>query len=203
MAVARKLTLRIAIAVGAIFLLATGAGFYLRWSLSKSLRSLDLAPFATVMEKAGSDLVVVRQPSHSQPLLPRGYLVAYEEDPEGFKGDAKLFETWVYAMSLSTSVLQNGPDGNWVRSSSDLKSAQPRSRLDPWQHPFCLLRRDNAVLAISAGPRAPGSPTCNDIAITAEDLANFPHKKLLESPSGSLVLVIAKNSLRPRQTSTH
>ena len=199
----RKFALRITTALATALLLCTGGWFYLNWSLSKGLRTLDFVPFITIMEKAGSDLVVMRQRGPSQPHLPRGYLVAYEQDPEGFKGDAKLFETWVYAMSLSTSVLQSGPDGNWVMGSSDLKSAGPRSRLDPWQHPFCLLRRGDAVLAISAGPHAPGSPACNNIAMTAEDLATFPQKKLLESPSGSLVLVITKHLLRPQQTSMH
>ena len=197
----RKFALRIATALGATFLLGAGGWFYLNWSLSKSLRTVDFAPLFTAMEKAGSDLVVMRQPRPSQPHLSRGYLVAYEEDPDGFKGDAKLFETWVYAISLSTSVLQNGPDGNWAKSSSDLESAKTGRRLDPWQHPFCLLRRDDAVLAISAGPHAPGSPACNDIAMTEEDLATFPQKKLVESPSGSLLLVITKNSLRSPQAS--
>jgi len=192
-----------AIAGFAILLLVAGGWFYLNWGLSRGLRSLDLVPFATIMEKAGSDLVVMKQQGPSQALLPRGYLVAYEQDPEGFKGDAKLFETWVYAMSLSTSVLQSGPSGNWVKSSSDLQSAKPGSRLDPWQHPFCLLRRGDAVLVISAGPRALGIPACNNIAMAAEDLATFPQKKLLESPSGSLVLVITKDSLRAQQTSTY
>ena len=198
-----KFALRITIALGATLLFGTGGWFYLKWSLSKSLRTLNVAPFTTIMEKAGSDLVVMRQRGPSPPRLPRGYLVAYEQDPEGFKGDAKLFETWVYAMSVSTSVLLNGPDGNWVKSSSDLDSAKPASRLDPWQHPFCLLRRDDAVLAISAGPHAPGPPACKNIAMTAEDLATLPQKKLLESPSGSLVLVITRNSLRPQQASTN
>lgn len=203
MAGSRKFAFWIAVALGAILLLGTGGWFYLKWSLDRSLRTLDLAPFATIVEKAGSDLVVMKQAGPSQPHLPRGYLVAYEQDPERFKGDAKLFETWVYAMSLSTSVLQNGPDGNWVKSSSDFESAKPGRRLDPWQHPFCLLRRDDAVLAISAGPHASGSPACNNIAMTAEDLETFPQKKLLESPSGSLVLVITRNSVGTQQTSTH
>lgn len=199
----RKFALRITTAVAATLLLATGGWFYLKWSLSRSLRTLEVAPFATIMEKAGSDLVVMRQRGSPQPHLPHGYLVAYEQNPEGFKGDAKLFETWLRAMSLNTSVLENGPEGNWVKSSSDLEFAKPESRLDPWQHPFCLLRRDDAVLAISAGPHAPGSPVCNNIAMTAEDLATFPQKKLLESPSGSFLLVITKNSLQPQQASTH
>lgn len=198
-----KFAFRIVIAASAFLLLGTGGWFCLNWSLSRGLRSLDLAPFATIMEKAGSDLVVIKQQGPTQAHLFRGYLVAYEQDPEGFKGDAKLFETWVYAMSLSTSVLQNGPAGNWVKNSSELEFAKPTRRLDPWQHPFCLLRRGDAVLAISAGPQAPGSPTCKNIAITAEDLTAFPQKKLLESPSGSLVLVVTKDSLRPQQTSTH
>jgi len=197
----RKFALRITTAFGVLLLLGVGGWFYLNWSLGRSLRTVDFAPFFTVIEKAGSDLVVMRQLRPSQPHLPRGYLVAYEENPEGFKGDAKLFETWVYAMSLTTSVLQNGPDGNWVKNSSDLESAKPGSHLDPWQHPFCLLRRDDAVLAISAGPNAPGSPACNNIAMTEQDLATFSQKKLLESPSGSLVLVITKNSIRAPQTS--
>lgn len=200
MAKDRKFAVRIAIVIVALLLLGIGGWFYLNWSLSRGLRALDLAPFATIMEKAGSDLVVIERAGPPQPGLFRGYLVAYEQDPKGFKGDAKLFETWLYAMSLTTSVLENGPAGNWVKSSSDIESQKGGSRLDPWQHPFCLLRRDDAILAISAGPQAPGSPTCNNIPFTAEDLATFPQKKLLQSPSGSLVLVVTRNSLLPQQT---
>ncbi len=118
-----------------------------------------------------------------------GSLAAYEHNPGAFKADAKLFEAWLTAMQLSTSVLAHGPSGNWVKSSSDLDYLKTEKRLDPWGHSLCILRRGNAVLAISGGASAPGSPTCKDVRITEDELGKFPQKKLLQSRSGSLMLV--------------
>jgi hypothetical protein len=145
------------------------------------------------MQKAASDIVVVKQPaSANSPSQPRGYLAAYQQDPKGFQSDAKLFDAWLIATQLATSALQHSARGNWILSSSEVDYVQPDKRIDPWSHTFCLLRREDTVLVISAGPSATGSPSCKDVQIGADELNSLAHGKLLQSPSGSLVLVINK-----------
>lgn len=146
-----------------------------------------LLQFVTFAKKTGADLVVIKQP----PLAPwnaPGY------SSERIEADAKLFDMWSTAVQLSSAVLENGPAGDWVRSSSELEGAKVDSKTDPWGHSICLLRRDGLVLVISAGPGAPSSPNCKNIHMTADELAKFPRRKLLQSPSGSLVLVADKAS---------
>jgi len=120
--------------------------------------------------------------------LAQGYAVAYERNPEGFRADATLFETWSRAMALGSQALESGPAGNWVHSSLDVNGST-ENRLDPWNHAFCMLRRENMLVVVSA---APSSPLCKDVQIQAEELSQLPHGRLLESPSGSLILVIER-----------
>jgi hypothetical protein len=163
-------------------------------ALGRGLRSNSVEPFVTIMKKAASDVVVAKQRSlSSQSALPAGYLVAYEQNREDFNADAKLFDAWMTAMQLGTFVLEHGPNGNWVRSSSAIEGVVPENQLDPWAHSLCVLRRGDSVLVISGGPNAPSSPLCKDVKMTDEELASFPHKKLLQTPAGSLVLVADKS----------
>lgn len=160
--------------------------------LSRVLTPMSSQPIEVVMKKVGSDIVVAKQPTSSRTVLPGGYLVAYEQDPAGFKADAKLFDTWLTAVQLANSVLDRGPGGNWVKNSAILDLGKPEHKIDPWNHSLCVMRRGDTVLVISGGPSAPGSPVCKDVGMTAEDLSKFPPGKLLQSPRGSLVLVAAK-----------
>lgn len=157
----------------------------------------SLSKLVTVGKKVGSDLVVVKQPtwSSSNRPLPPGYLLAYEQNPEGFEADARLFDMWTTAIRVSTSVVDNGPSGNWVKNSSELTNLPTKDRVDPWGHTVCVLRRSDLVLVISGGAGAPRSPTCKDIQMTSEELGKFPNKKLLQSPTGSLVLVFSQGPI--------
>ncbi|HEV2397677.1 MAG TPA: hypothetical protein VGS27_12095 [Candidatus Sulfotelmatobacter sp.] len=164
-------------------------------AFGRGLRSISVEPFVTIVKKAASDVVVAKQsPSSSQSTLPAGYLLAYEQNREGFNADAKLFDAWLTASQLGTFVLERGPNGNWVRNSSAIEHLEPKFRLDPWGHSLCVLRRGDSVLVISGGPYAPSSPVCMNVRMTDEDLAAFPHKKLLQTPAGSLVLVVGKGA---------
>ena len=157
----------------------------------------SLSKLVTVGKKVGSDLVVVKQPSRSSSnrRLPSGYLLAYEQNPEGFEADARLFDMWTTAIKLSTSVVGNGPSGTWVKNSSELTNLPTKDRIDPWGHTVCVLRRSDMVLVISGGAGAPSSPTCKDIRMTSEELEKFPNKKLLQSSTGSLVLVYSQGPI--------
>ncbi len=192
MAIKRKVILWGVCIAALLLLVVAGAQF----ELGRGLRTVSVQPFATILKKVGAGIVVAKRPSPSsvQVAPPAGYLIAYENDVEGFKADAKLFDSWMAAIKLSSSVLESGSAGDWVANSSNLQYVKPENRADPWGHPFCVMRRGKAVLVISGGPTAPGSPVCRDVGITADELAEFPRKKLLQSPSGSLVLVDVEDS---------
>ena len=122
-----------------------------------------------------------------------GYLVAYQRDAEGFHGDAKLFDTWMASLKLGSAALKNTSSGDWVRSSSDADYIRSEDRVDPWNHTFCLLRRCDDVMVVSGGPKASASPACRDVHLQAKDLAELPHRKLLESPAGYFVLIVDRD----------
>lgn len=159
-------------------------------SLARALRTIPVEPLATIMEKTGSDLVVLKQrgdlPTRETQLPDT--LAAYEQNPQAFKADAKLFEAWLKASQLATSILEHGPGGSWVKSSSSFDYAKAEYKVDPWAHSFCVLRRGARILVISGGPKAPSSPVCKDVHLTEEELAKFPPMRMLQSPSGSLMM---------------
>ena len=156
------------------------------------ISSVDVGRLELTLKKALSDVLVIKRgvDTGHPAMLTQGYAVAYEQNPEGFKADAKLFDTWSRAMALGTQALEAGPRGDYVRSSADADYASASSRFDPWDHWFCMLRRDDTLVVVSGGPNAPSSPQCKDVRIEASELSQVPHGRLLESPSGSLTLVI-------------
>jgi hypothetical protein len=148
-------------------------------------------PLGIVAKKAASDLVIVKQPGRAGalPSAADGYMVAYEHNPEAFRADAKLFDTWIKATQLATEIAKRDTSQEWLRNSSEIEYLGPSERVDPWGHSFCVLRRKQVLLVLSAGPAAPTSPTCKNIQVTAAELAGLPQLKLLETPAGSPVLV--------------
>jgi hypothetical protein len=119
-------------------------------------------------------------------------LIAYQNDPESFRKDAKLFDAWIASLKVGSAALKNTSGEDWVASSADADYLAALDCVDPWNHTFCLLRRDDDVLVVSGGPKAPSSPACRNIDLGPKDLAEFPKGKLLESPAGFLVLVLDK-----------
>jgi hypothetical protein len=54
----------------------------------------SLEPLKVTLKKAASNLLVVRRNKTTSSLVPPGgYLIAYENDPEEFRADAKVFDT--------------------------------------------------------------------------------------------------------------
>jgi hypothetical protein len=65
-----------------------------------------------------------------------------------------------------------------------------QARLDPWGHPFCLLRREDVLVVVSPGPKAPSLPICKDITVQAQELERLPRGRLIETPGGALLLAV-------------
>jgi hypothetical protein len=189
---ARKIVGFTMLSLGVILLVGVAGWFWLLHEFRLNISRSDIEPFEMTLKKAASDALVVKRPDSNPASLSGGYLVAYQRDPVGFQKDAKLFDAWMASAKLGIAVLKNTPRGNWVRSSADADYVSPQDRVDPWNHTFCLLRRNDDVLVVSGGPKAPSSPACRDIRLHAEDFAELPHGKLLESPAGYLILVADK-----------
>jgi hypothetical protein len=147
----------------------------------------DWGPFATTLKSTLSNLFVIRPAAAGSD---RARFPNLQHDPDAVRSNAKLFDAWTASVKLGSATLKNAPSGNWVRSSADANYVAAQDRVDPWNHTFCLLRRGDDLLVVSGGPKVPDSPSCRDIQIQAKDLAGFPRSKLLESPSGYLMLVV-------------
>ena len=94
----RKIFWRVAISLCAILLLGIAWWIFLMRGLDRALSrpnlEASLEPLKITLKKAASDVLVVRRnKSTSSSVPPGGYLIAYEDDPEGFRADAKVFDT--------------------------------------------------------------------------------------------------------------
>src|SRR5258706_2794641 len=186
----RKIVRFEVLSLGVILLVGVVGWFWFMHEFRLNVSQSDIEPFEMTLKKAASDVVVVKRPDSKPASVSGGYLIAYQRDPESFNKDAKLFDTWMASAKLGLAALKNTRRGNWVRSSADADYVASQDRVDPWNHTFCLLRRDDDLLVVSGGPKAPGSPLCRDIQLKAKDLAELPHGKLLESPAGDFILVV-------------
>jgi hypothetical protein len=141
------------LSLGVILLVGVAGWFWFmhEFRLSFSRIRFDSVPVEMTLKKVASDVLVVKRPDSKPASLSGGYLVAYQRDPEGFQKDAKLFDTWMASAKLGVAALKNTSRGSWVRSSADVDYVASRDRVDPWNHTFCLLRRDDDVLVVSGG----------------------------------------------------
>jgi len=144
----------------------------------------EVAPFKSAIAAA----VVVKQPG-----TPSLWTSSKPYSEMDFRTDAKLFDTWRLAVTLGNATLKSTASGNWLRTSSTADYVSSEDKLDPWGHSFCLLRRGDQLLVISAGPSAPSSPTCKDTRVSEQELSRLPRKKLLQSPGGHLLLALDKS----------
>jgi hypothetical protein len=196
----RRLILTVEAGIASFLVLAISGWFAVQHSLHGAFAHFDPSPLVTVVKKALADRVVIKRSQSALPAAaPQGYLVAYQENTDIFQTDAKLFDTWLTAILLGIATFKDAPQGNWIRSSSEASYVQPAQRLDPWGHTFCLLRRADTLVIISAGPAAPTSPSCKNVPVEAAELAKVPHRKLLQSPAGSLILVLDATELAVKQ----
>jgi hypothetical protein len=188
---ARATAYALGVSLLAILLVSPLVWYELR-HVKVSLPQSSIDSAATFIKGALAQVLVVRRADESS-LAARtgGLLNAYEGDPEKLRRDAKLLDDWSASARLGQSVLRNTGRGSWAVSSSAADYVAPQDRVDPWQHTFCLLRRDDELLVMSGGPKATSSPTCRNIGMRASDLASLPHGRLLESPAGYLLLVLS------------
>ncbi len=191
-----KLARVIAYALGVTLLAFVGLGLWTVFAI-RSMRfdfhfsETDLETVATSFKSMLSNVFVVRRDAAA--VSDEVRFPNPQRDPNGVAKNAKLFDAWVASAKLGAAVLSNTRRGNWVGSSAEADFVPVQDRVDPWNHTFCILRRDDYVLVVSGGPEAQGSPACRNVQIQAKDLAELPHGKLLESPAGYLVLLVDKD----------
>lgn len=179
------------LAIVALALFVASAAVYMtieRRSRSNAV-TLDFDSLGTTLKAGLSGVAVVRRNTADNPLTmsSSGLLVGCEKNPEKCRDAAKLLDTWSNAVNLSQAVFNHGKLGDWVASSQDLQVSS--EKVDAWGHNFCVLRRGDMLLLLSAGPESAGSPVCRDIRVTAGELAQIPKGRLLETPAGYFILV--------------
>lgn len=182
---------KIGLACSILLLVCLAGFFWIRHELHhlsfrfSASSSNELVPFKAAI----ANVTVVKRPG-TPTLLTKPSTYGNTE----LQADAKLFDAWQSAVELGDSTLRHTESGDWVKSSLGADFVPSEKRLDPWNHAFCLLRRDDALVVISAGPSAPSSPTCKNIQIDTKELTQLPRKRLLQSPDGYLVLSLTSNN---------
>jgi len=165
---------------------------------STSDLAADLRPLELAIKKSAVDSLLFIKHPNSTVVPANEYSTRSFHDLAALKADENIFDTWQVASQLGEQTLQS-TTGDWVRSSTEADYTSPNQRVDAWGHAFCLLRRANIVVVVSAGPNATSSPVCKDIRVTAEELAQLPRARLLESPAGYLILALDQG---PKATGT-
>ncbi|MCU1269465.1 MAG: hypothetical protein JWN74_759 [Acidobacteriaceae bacterium] len=189
MASKRRIIAIVTMGFGIILILGAAGYFWAIHDLNTAFAKADFGPLGIIFKKAAADVLVVKQPSKE--LSKSGGIVdLYRRNPAAFQADARLFDAWISAGQIGRSTLKSTLPGSWVRSTAEENYLSPDLRRDPWNHFVCLLRRNNILLVISGGPRAPISPMCRDIQVRESELAQLPRGRLLETPSGNLILVL-------------
>jgi len=180
--------LRTGVALGIGLLVVVAGWFLVDYSLGRALTRANFEPLETMAKAVASDIIVIRQKGKEAPRRSEGILEAYQRNPEKVQADAKLSQAWFAASSLADAVFKNGPNGNWVQRADEMATAGTGNRTDPWGHPFCVLRRDDVVVILSAGPAAQATPTCKNVPLEASELARLPRWRMIETPRGTLLL---------------
>jgi hypothetical protein len=189
----RRIRRRVAAVLGFCLLAVVGFSLWLRHDL-RHLRfnfsqnsEADVQPIIKAIKGTLASVAVIKQPG-SPSLFTKS--AAYSS--KDLEADARLFDAWSTAEELGNAALEHTPSGSWVHSSTDTAYVLPEKRLDPWNHPYCLLRRGDILVVMSAGSAAPSSPNCQNIHVEAAELERLPQGKLLESPGGSLILALRR-----------
>ena len=185
---ARKRVLLLTASGGVLLLL--GLALWIVYSFQHFALNFSKEDAATLINsvKAGAANLVVLKQSHE-----RASINAYNLTPARLQNDAKLFDAWTSTSQVARETFKSAPAGNWIRSSTDASYLTTAQRYDSWGHSVCILRRTDTVVVVSAGPRASGSPVCRNIQISETELGQLPHGRLLESPSGNLILVVGED----------
>ena len=189
MASRRRIIAIVAMAFGVLLILGAAGYFWAIHDLGTAFAKADFGPLGVIFKKAAADVLVVKQPSKELPKSGR-IVDLYQRNPAAFQSDARLFDAWMSAGQIGRSTLESTQPGSWIRSTADASYLSPDLRRDPWNHFVCLLRRNNILLVIGGGPRAPTSPICKDIQVRESELAQLPRSRLIETPSGNLILVL-------------
>jgi hypothetical protein len=121
-------------------------------------------------------------------------IAAYRKDPETYKRNARVFETYSNAFDVGRTAL-NDAASRPATSSAELASLAPDTRMDAWGHPFCLVAAKDRIAIISGGSRADVSTSCNDTGVSKREIRSS-ERNFYESPSGKLVLIIDRDSTK-------
>jgi hypothetical protein len=119
-------------------------------------------------------------------------MAAYRKDPEKYKMNAEVFETYANALNVGRAALNNSVSERPPITSAELVSLTPDKRLDAWGHPFCVMVVDSRIAVISGGFRADTRIPCEDSGISKREIRSS-QRHFCETPSGELVSVVDSN----------
>ncbi|MFZ1974545.1 MAG: hypothetical protein WAU89_17000 [Candidatus Acidiferrales bacterium] len=129
--------------------------------------------------------------AHNNNLIDMGkeLMAHYRKDPETYKRNAKVFETYANAFDVGRAALSNSSPLHLPINSTNLTSLAVDKRLDAWSRPFCLIGVNNRIAVISAGAGADAPISCDETGVTKREIRGSV-RKFYERPTGQLVLII-------------
>lgn len=147
------------------------------------------------------DILIALQGSMGETLfgvsnpLPRGVglITAYQRDPQTFRRYATLFDTVSTAMRIGKFVRQHQQSLRLPLVSTGLP-LPAAGLLDPWHHPYCVTRLQNALVIVSGGPKA-RSFSCRAQHFRVQQISSV-RRRVFQTPAGEVVLILAPPSQR-------
>lgn len=127
----------------------------------------------------------------SKPTAPgeKGLLDEYRENPQKFKRDAEVFDTWFHALKVGNAIRNLPANALLPPTSESVKTLPPQVRLDAWGRSFCIFKGAEKTAVVSAGPDGKGFANCARVALTAAQIDRLPVIPITREPSGALIII--------------
>lgn len=89
----------------------------------------------------------------------RHAMETYRQNPNGFRGNKNVLETWSRSDYIALAVTQQKKRGNWAENSDTLNFLEPKIRRDAAGSPFCVIQQENKIVVLSI--RSAVAPNCS------------------------------------------
>ena len=89
----------------------------------------------------------------------RHAMEAYRQNPNRFRGNKNVLETWSRSDYIALAVAQQKKRGNWAKNSDTLDFLDSKLRRDTAGSPFCVIQQESRIVVLSI--RSAMTPGCS------------------------------------------
>jgi hypothetical protein len=79
----------------------------------------------------------------------RPAMEAYRKNPNTFRGNKDVLETWSRADYIALAVVKQEKPGNWAENSNKLNFLEPNLQRDSAGNAFCVIQRQDLTIVLS------------------------------------------------------